>query len=114
MSESEIKAGQTEILADAATMRTQGIPGSVVWIDNPWQTGYNSHLFDTKQFPDAKGTIAKRAQVDENDPDSEPVPDTCTVTLSIERVIDGVLDPAWGGGRITSVSRDSRDITSNL
>ncbi len=61
-----------------------------------------------------KGTITKRDQVDANDPDSEPVPDSCTVTLRIERVIEGVLDPAWGGGRITSVSADSRDITSNL
>ena len=50
---------QTELLDDAKTMRAQGIPGSTVWIDNPWQTGYNTHLFDTKQFPDAKGTIAK-------------------------------------------------------
>ena len=49
----------TEILADAKTMRQEGIPGSTVWIDNPWQTGYNTHLFDTKQFPDAKGTIAQ-------------------------------------------------------
>jgi len=49
----------TEILDDAKRMRTEGIPGSTVWIDNPWQTGYNTHLFDTKQFPDAKGTIAK-------------------------------------------------------
>ncbi len=61
-----------------------------------------------------RGTIIKRAQVDENDPDSQPVPDTCTMTLTIERVVEGVLDPAWGGGSITSVSQDSRDVTSNL
>ncbi len=50
---------QDEILEDAKKMRQLDIPGSTLWIDNPWQTGYNTHLFDTKQFPDAKGTIKK-------------------------------------------------------
>ena len=52
-------ADQAELLADAAAMRKHKLPASVVWIDNPWQTGYNTHEFDPKQFPDAKGTIAK-------------------------------------------------------
>ena len=50
---------QAELMTDASDMRKHKIPGSVVWIDNPWQTGYNTFEFDTKQFPDAKGTIAK-------------------------------------------------------
>ena len=50
---------QAELMTDASDMRKHKIPGSVVWIDNPWQTGYNTFEFDTKQFPDAKGAIAK-------------------------------------------------------
>jgi len=62
----------------------------------------------------AKGSIVKRAQIDENDPDSQPVPDSCTVTITITRTTIGSLDPALGGGEIRAVSSGSRDITSNL
>ena len=60
------------------------------------------------------GIIKKRAQVDENDPDSEPVPDTCTVTLRVERRATGTLDGEFEGGTITAVTSSTRDITSNL
>src|SRR5262249_42472058 len=35
-----------EMLGDADAMRTRHIPGSVMWIDNPWETGYNSFDVD--------------------------------------------------------------------
>ena len=60
-----------------------------------------------------KATIEKREQVDENDPDSEPVPDTCTLTIEIERLVAGTLDPAWGSGNIRAIASDSRDLTTN-
>ena len=50
---------QAQLMGDAADMRKLKVPGSVVWIDNPWQTGYNSFLFDQQQFPDAKGAMTK-------------------------------------------------------
>ena len=57
-----------------------------------------------------KGTIEKRAQADANDPDSEPVPDTCTITVTAQRRVEGTLDPAWGGGQIVAVSSATRDL----
>ncbi len=39
-----------EVRDDANAMRTLGIPGSVMWIDNPWQTGYNTFVFDEQRF----------------------------------------------------------------
>jgi hypothetical protein len=60
------------------------------------------------------GTIKKRAQVDENDPDSEPVADSCTVAVRVERRVTGTLDGEFKGGGISAVTSSSRDITSNL
>lgn len=60
-----------------------------------------------------KGTILKREQADANDPDSRPVPDTCTISIRASRRVTGTLDTAWGGGTITSVTSSSRDVTSN-
>ena len=60
-----------------------------------------------------KGTIEKREQVDANDPDSEPVADTCSFTIEIERRVEGSLDPAWGSGGIRAVASDTRDLTTN-
>src|SRR5262249_17794063 len=50
---------QADFLDDAAKMRANHIPGSTMWIDNPWQTGYNTFQFDTARFPDAAGTVLK-------------------------------------------------------
>ncbi len=35
-----------EVRADATEMRARKIPGSVMWIDNPWQTAYNTFVVD--------------------------------------------------------------------
>lgn len=35
-----------EVRGDAAEMRARRIPGSVMWIDNPWQTAYNTFVVD--------------------------------------------------------------------
>ncbi|MBP6630348.1 MAG: hypothetical protein KBG28_12100 [Kofleriaceae bacterium] len=39
-----------EVRADAQAMRALGIPGSALWIDNPWQTAYNTFTFDESRF----------------------------------------------------------------
>jgi alpha-D-xyloside xylohydrolase len=42
-----------EVLADARDLRAHDIPGSCIWIDNPWQTGYNTFVFESERFPGA-------------------------------------------------------------
>jgi hypothetical protein len=61
-----------------------------------------------------KGTIVKREQVDENDPDSQPVEDSCTLSITVRRQTAGTLDPAYKSGSIFGVSQSSRDLTTNL
>ncbi len=48
----------SELLDDAQQMRTRQIPGSVVWIDNPWQTAYNSFVIDETRFEQIDDAIA--------------------------------------------------------
>ncbi len=48
-----------EVRDDANAMRQQGIPGSVMWIDNPWQTAYNDFIFDEGRFADPEGMLAE-------------------------------------------------------
>jgi alpha-D-xyloside xylohydrolase len=47
----EWKSGD-EAIADALELRKRKIPASCLWIDNPWQTGYNTFRFDTGRFHD--------------------------------------------------------------
>ncbi len=44
--------GSEEVRDDAYAMRDLGIPASVIWVDNPWQTSYNSLEPDPEMFPD--------------------------------------------------------------
>ena len=46
-----------EVRADAGDMRALDIPGSVMWIDNPWQTAYNTFEFDPVRFAGANALI---------------------------------------------------------
>lgn len=39
-----------QVLEDANAMRANGIPGSTIWIDNPWQTDYNNFIFEEGRF----------------------------------------------------------------
>ena len=50
---------QTDLLDDANQMRANHIPDSTIWIDNPWQTGYNTFQFDTTSFPDIASAVAQ-------------------------------------------------------
>src|SRR5688572_19502719 len=40
-------------------MRSLGIPDTTIWIDNPWQTGYNTFVFDENRFADPAGLVAE-------------------------------------------------------
>ncbi|MBI5499499.1 MAG: glycoside hydrolase family 31 protein [Deltaproteobacteria bacterium] len=52
-------ADGAELLADAAAIRANDLPVSVLWIDNPWQTAYNDFTFNAVQFPDAAAMIGQ-------------------------------------------------------
>ena len=47
------------LLQDARDIRRLGVPGGCVWIDNPWQTSYNSMIPDPARFPDWTATITE-------------------------------------------------------
>jgi alpha-D-xyloside xylohydrolase len=47
-----------EVRLDATEMRARNIPGSVMWIDNPWQTSYNSFVIDEQRFVEPDQLIA--------------------------------------------------------
>lgn len=47
------------VLQDAQRLRAEDIPGATLWIDNPWQTAYNSFDFLPDRFPDPAGLIAQ-------------------------------------------------------
>ena len=44
-------SGEGDLLADAAATRDQDLAFSVMWVDNPWQTTYNSMIPDPGMFP---------------------------------------------------------------
>jgi len=41
------------VLADAKELRTRHIPTTTLWIDNPWETSYNTFRLDPARFLDA-------------------------------------------------------------
>jgi alpha-D-xyloside xylohydrolase len=53
-------ASDAEVLGDAQMLRTLAIPGSTLWIDNPWQTAYNTFQFDAR-FGDPAKLVADLA-----------------------------------------------------
>ncbi len=61
-----------------------------------------------------KGTIEQKPQNDDSDPASAPVPDSCGMTITVERRVTGSLDGAYEGGSIAGVTSSSRDLTTNL
>ncbi len=48
---------QTEVESDVDRMRSLGLPASVLLIDSPWATTYNSYTWNPKQFADAAGMV---------------------------------------------------------
>ncbi len=50
-------AGTVDVLADLAAIRANHIPTGLIWVDNPWQTTYNSMQPDPAMFPDWEGLV---------------------------------------------------------
>jgi alpha-D-xyloside xylohydrolase len=48
---------QAQVLEDVDKTRALGLPASVILIDSPWTTSYNSYKFNPKQFDDAAGMV---------------------------------------------------------
>jgi alpha-glucosidase (family GH31 glycosyl hydrolase) len=55
-------ASSDEVREDADAMRARRIPGSVMWIDNPWQTGYNTFVVDEARLAEPARLIADLAE----------------------------------------------------
>ena len=47
-----------EVIEDADRYRELGLPASVILIDSPWATGYNTYELNSKQFDDGAGMVA--------------------------------------------------------
>ncbi|HNC95705.1 MAG TPA: glycoside hydrolase family 31 protein, partial [Myxococcota bacterium] len=47
-----VAADQSVILEDAAAIRANGVATGLIWVDNPWQSSYNSMQPEASQFPD--------------------------------------------------------------
>lgn len=50
---------EADVDEDISKTRSLGLPGDVLLIDSPWATGYNSYIFNPKQFDDA-AAMSKR------------------------------------------------------
>jgi len=48
---------QEEVYEDVDRYRKLGLPASVILIDSPWATNYNTYVFNPKQFENAAGMI---------------------------------------------------------
>jgi alpha-D-xyloside xylohydrolase len=48
---------QVQVTGDVDRARELGLPASVLLIDSPWATGYNSYKFNPKQFDDAAAMV---------------------------------------------------------
>ncbi len=48
---------QAQVLEDVDRTRELGLPASVILIDSPWATAYNSYQFNPRQFDDAPAMI---------------------------------------------------------
>ncbi len=47
-----------QVLEDARRLRSEGIPTSTIWIDNPWQTSYSDHTIDRARFREPEAMMA--------------------------------------------------------
>ena len=54
-----IHHNREEVLADAELTRKHDLPGSVIVIDSPWETGYNDFTLNEKQFREPEAMFAR-------------------------------------------------------
>ena len=48
---------QAQVMEDIDKTRALGLPASVIVLDSPWETAYNSYQFNPKQFADAPAML---------------------------------------------------------
>ena len=53
----DFHASTAEVAEDVDHTRSLGLPASVILIDSPWSTAYNSYRFNPRQFDDAPAMI---------------------------------------------------------
>jgi hypothetical protein len=53
-----VNVDDAEVLADAAAIREHDLAFGVLWVDNPWQSSYNSMQPDPAQFADWAGMVS--------------------------------------------------------
>jgi len=53
----DVHQNDAQVREDVDKTRELGLPASVIVIDSPWTTSYNSYKFNPKQFDDAPGTV---------------------------------------------------------
>lgn len=54
-----ISTGADRMLNDAEELRARKIPTTALWFDAPWQTGYNTFVFNEVQFPNVDNLILR-------------------------------------------------------
>jgi alpha-D-xyloside xylohydrolase len=54
-------ASGQQMIDDAVMMRNLHVPTTTMWIDNPWQTAYDTFVPDPARFPDPQGLMAELA-----------------------------------------------------
>lgn len=55
----DVHHSQDSVVADVQYLRRFGIPASVLVIDSPWETGYNTFEINRQQFPQPDSTFAR-------------------------------------------------------
>ncbi len=55
----DVHRNRDEVLQDAELTRKHDLPGSVIVIDSPWETGYNDFNINQQQFPDPASMFAR-------------------------------------------------------
>jgi alpha-D-xyloside xylohydrolase len=53
----DVHYSQADVLEDIDKTRALGLPASVILIDSPWATAYNTYKFNPKQFDDAPAMV---------------------------------------------------------
>lgn len=54
-----VHRNREEVLDDAERTRRHDLPGSVIVIDSPWETGYNDFTINARQFPEHEAMFAR-------------------------------------------------------
>jgi alpha-D-xyloside xylohydrolase len=59
----DVHKNRDEVLEDAEKTRDNDLPGSVIVIDSPWETGYNNFVVNEQQFSDAAAMFARLTEL---------------------------------------------------